>query len=61
MKIHLLITDQSKRQILWEKTGFLDSGFVKTYDELITGMDNFLRKFGPLDTLAYFTFHRQAC
>ena len=31
-------TDQSKRQIFMEKTsGFVDSGFVKTCDELVIG------------------------
>ena len=28
-------TDQNKRQVSWEKkSGFVDSGFVKTCDEL---------------------------
>ena len=32
-------TDQSKRQISWEKnSGFVDSGFVKTCDELVIGL-----------------------
>ena len=34
---------------------------MKICDELIIGMDNFLGKFGPLDSMADFTFYRQFC
>ena len=30
-------TDQNKQQISWKKSGFVDSGFVKTCDELVIG------------------------
>ena len=32
------LTDQNKQQISWKKkSGFIDSGFVKTCDELVIG------------------------
>ena len=31
-------TNQSKRQISWKKSGFVDSGFVKTCDEFVIGL-----------------------
>ena len=35
---NLFRTDQSNRQISWEKkSGFVDSGFVETCDELVIG------------------------
>ena len=42
MKIHLEQIKAKKRQISWEKkSGFVDSGFVKTCDELVIGWANF--------------------
>ena len=37
MKIHLEEV-KSKRQISLKKSGFIDSGFVKTCDELVIGV-----------------------
>ena len=31
--------DERKRQISWRKSGLVDSGFVKTCDELVIGVD----------------------
>ena len=34
-----ILTNQRKRQISWKNSGFVDSGFVKTCDELVIGQN----------------------
>jgi hypothetical protein len=52
MKIHLEQSiDQSKRQISWKNSGFVDSDFVKTCDELVKGCGIIAKgnvHFGPI-------------
>ena len=38
MKIHLKQTKENDK-IKWRKSGFVDSGFVKTCDEIVIGVD----------------------